>query len=294
MFGYVIPNKNELKIREFETYNSYYCAVCHSIRDRYGQIPRLLLTYDSVFLAMLLSSPEEKEDEISKFRCGTHPGKERNITAATPEIDYAADMMILLGYYNLRDDYEDDKSFLGLIGSKYLKGAYQKIYAKHPEKSSFISTYMNRISEIEKKGTEIFDEVAEPFSQLMEEIFDYDSEYARRYNDNYKAIGFHLGKWIYLIDAFDDLEKDLRFKSFNPLISQFGYNQGEFELESLEDFKKRIKDRILLNLELYLANIGEQVNKIPLKKNKEIIANIVFLGLRGKTEDILSERSGNK
>ncbi len=287
MFGYVIPNKNELKVREFEVYNSYYCAVCHSIRDRYGQIPRLLLTYDSVFLSMLLSSPDETPDNIDQFRCMTHPTRIRNISTSTDEIDYAADMMILLGYYNLRDDYEDEKSIIGLAGSAYLKRAFKKINKKYPEKSELVGKHLKQLTEVEKKGSDIFDEAAEPFSFLMEEIFDYESKYLSEYKDEYRKIGFLLGKWIYLADAFDDLEKDLKKKNYNPVLRQFGYNKGEHSGESIDDFKMRTNERIRLNLELYLANISEQAKILPLKKNKEIIENIVFLGLRGKTDEIL-------
>lgn len=291
MFGYVIPNKNELKIREFEVYNSYYCAVCHSIRDRYGQIPRLLLTYDSVFLSMILSSPDEKPDDIHQFRCMTHPTKVRNISSRTDEIDYAADMMILLGYYNLRDDYEDEKSIIGLAGSAYLKRAFRKIQTMYPEKTELVGKYLKQLTEVEKKGSDIFDEAAEPFSLLMEEIFDYSGDASSGYSEELRKIGFHLGKWIYLADAFDDLEKDLKKNNYNPVLRQFGYAKGDFEGETIDDFKRRTNERIRLNLELYLANMGEQVKRLPLKKNKEIIENIVYLGLRGKTDEILIEKT---
>jgi hypothetical protein len=292
MFGYVMPNKNELKIREFEVYNSYYCAICHSIRDRYGQLPRLLLTYDSVFLAMLLSAIKEDKDVISTFRCGTHLTKERNIVTATCEIDYASDMLLLLGYYKLRDDYEDEKSMVGLTGSLFLKRAFKKIESKYPEKSAKIHEYMKQLSEIEKLNSQIFDEVAEPFSHIMEEIFEYEDIPSDEYIKEYRKIGFHLGKWIYLLDAFDDLEKDIKRKNYNPVINQFGFDKDDYLGESLDDFKSRTNERIRLNLELYLANIGEAVNKIELKKNKEIIGNIVYLGLLGKTDEILGRSKG--
>ena len=287
MFGYVIPNKSELKVREFEVYNAYYCAVCHSIRDRYGQLPRLLLTYDSAFLAMLISSLNDNQDDIDEFRCMTHPSRIRNVIKSTDEIDYAADMMILLGYYNLKDDYEDEKSLIGLAGSLYLKRAFKKLKDKYPEKTELVGRYLKQLSEVEKKNSDIFDEAAEPFSLLMEEIFDFDKFSYNGYKNECRKIGFHMGKWIYLMDAFDDLEKDIKKGNYNPVLIQFGYKKDDFQNESIEDFKIRTNERIRLNLELYLANIGEQVDNLPLKKNKEIIENIVYLGLLGKTDEIL-------
>lgn len=292
MFGYVMPQKSELRMREFEVYNSYYCAVCHSIRDRYGQLPRLLLTYDSVFLSMILSSTDESGDEIHQFRCFTNPFRKRNISSRTAEIDYAADMMILLGYYNLKDDYQDEKSILGLTGSKYLNRSFKKISKKYPEKSRLIGERLNDLGKVEKTDSNIFDEAAEPFSLLMEEIFDYQG--VKSYRDEYRSIGFHLGKWIYLIDAVDDLAKDLKSGSYNPVLRQFGYQKEGYENEGIVEFKERIQDRLNLNLTLYLANIGEQVEKLPLKKNAEIIKNIIYLGLRRKTEDILKPETEEK
>lgn len=295
MFGYVIPNKSELKVREFEVYNAWYCAVCHSLRDRYGQIPRLLLTYDSVFLAMILSTMNDKENSKTIFRCMTHPGKERYVASGTPEIDYAADMLVLLGYYNLKDDYEDEKSIVGLAGSTYLKRAFKKIKNKYPEKVKIIGEQLQNLTKIEKRNSDIFDEAAEPFSLLMEEVFDYDGmpEYDK-YREAYRKIGFHLGKWIYLVDAFDDLKKDIEKKNYNPIIQQFKYGIDNYAGESLDDFKLRTNERIRLNLTLYLANIGECVERIPLNNNKEIIDNIVYLGLLTKTDDILKINSEGK
>lgn len=291
MFGYVVPQKSELKVREFELYNGYYCSVCHSIRDRYGQLPRLLLTYDSVFLSMILSAIDEGKEDVTQFRCMTHLSRKRNITAATPEIDYAADMMILLGYYNLRDDYEDEKSIIGLAGYTYLKRAFKKIKAKYPHKTRLVGEYLKQLNEIEKKGSRIFDEAAEPFSLLMEEIFDYEG--IAEYKEEYRRIGFHLGKWIYLLDAFDDIEKDIKKKNYNPVLRQFGFDSGNFCGEDIEDFKIRTNERIRLNLTLYLANIGEQIEKLPLKKNRYIIENIVYLGLLKKTDEVLEPKDNS-
>jgi hypothetical protein len=232
MLGYVVPQKSELKLREFEIYNAYYCAVCHSIRDRYGHLPRLLLSYDSVFLAMILSSVSETEDEIETFRCMTHPGRKRNIATRTREIDYAADIMLLLGYFHLKDDREDEGKFIGYAGEWFLRRSYRKIRAKMPEKAEQIEARLADMQALEQARTDNPDRVAEPFARIMEAVMDYpgladikpaksdshsDESYASSLRSAYRQIGYHLGKWIYLVDAIDDLEEDRKNDSYNPL-----------------------------------------------------------------------------
>jgi hypothetical protein len=290
MLGYVVPCKSELKLREFEIYNAYYCAICHSIRDRYGQLPRLLLSYDAVFLAMMLSAPSETADEITTFRCVTHPGKKRNIAVCTREIDYAADMMLLLGYFNLKDDREDEGTPLGYAGEWFLRGAYRKIRGRMPEKAERIAACLGEMRALERERTDSLDRIAEPFANLMSEVMDYtgladirpaedsglsDGDYTRSLRSAYRRVGYHLGKWIYLIDAIDDLEDDKKHDSYNPL--------------RYMDDGAAPAERLKLNLLLYLAEIAEVMELLPLRKNAPILENIVYVGLNRRTEEILNK-----
>ena len=286
MLGYVVPCKSELKLREFEVYNAYYCAICHSIRDRYGQLPRLLLSYDSVFLAMIISALDSSDEQISTFRCLTHPTRKRNIVSSMPEIDYAADALILLAYYNLKDDKEDEHKVLGSAGELLLRGAYKKVKNEMPEKAENIIEALNEIRELEKAEEPLIDRVEEPFAYIMETVLDWPGiddivvnedvrdkdAYLKSMHEAYRQIGHYLGKWIYLIDAIDDLEKDKQSGSYNPL------KYGDYSI-----------DRLQLNLQLYLAKIAEAMELLPIRKNVEIIKNIVYVGLNTKNDEVLEK-----
>jgi hypothetical protein len=276
MLGYVTPWKGELKLREFEVYNAYYCAVCHAMRDRYGQIPRLLLSYDSVFLAMLLESLSPEDEVITEFRCATHPGKRRNITEATSKIDYAADIMLLLGYCKLIDDKEDEHRLRGIAGVTVLKRHYRKVSRRLPEKEKIIREKLKDLSLLEKQKNADIDLAADPFADIMEEVFDWprleEEENAENLRFAIRQIGRNIGKWIYLIDAVDDREKDRKSGAYNPLLLR------EYSKESLR-----------LNLLLYLAAIGEAIDVLPIRKNRVIIENIVYIGMNKRTEDVLAE-----
>lgn len=286
MLGYVVPCKSELRLREFEVYNAYYCAICHSIRDRYGQLPRLLLSYDSVFLAMIISALDSSDDNISTFRCLTHPTRKRNIVSTSLEIDYAADILIILAYFNLNDDKEDEHKILGSAGELLLRGAYKKVKDKIPEKAAIISESLNEIRTLEAAEEPSIDCIAEPFAYIMETVIDWPGiddlpvrediadkdAYLKSMHEAYKQIGHYLGKWIYLIDAIDDLEKDKKSGSYNPL--------------KYEDYSI---DRLRLNLQLYLAKVAEAMELLPIKKNIEIIKNIVYVGLNTKSDEVLEK-----
>ncbi|MDR1778828.1 MAG: DUF5685 family protein [Clostridiales Family XIII bacterium] len=273
MIGYVTPQKSELKLREFEVYNAYYCAVCHAIRSRYGQLPRLLLNYDFVFLAMLLASLGDAEDAISEFRCATHPTRRRNIIGASPETDYAADLLVLLAYCNLQDDKQDEHKVLGYAGTAVLGPYYRKAKRRYPAKEALLWVKLRELARFEKDGCAQIDLVSEPFADIMEAAFDWPGLAERNGSEMLrtalKRIGRHLGKWVYLIDAADDLAKDRKSGSYNPLAGE--------EVPA---------DRLKLNLQLHLAQIAEATDLLPIKKNRAIIENIVYIGLNKRTEDV--------
>ena len=215
MFGYVVVNEQELKIREFNLYRSYYCGMCMDLKEHYGQTGRLTLSYDTVFLALLLTSLYEPEEVKRSIRCIVHPF-EKHATTRNEYTRYAADMTILLAYYSCRDDWEDEQKLKGLAVSALLKGAFTEVSSKYPEKSAVISQCLEKLHEIEK-GTEeaSADRAGACFGDLLAEIFAVSAD---QWEIPLRRTGFYLGKFIYLLDAYDDLDKDAENGCFNPLL----------------------------------------------------------------------------
>ncbi|MDR1572984.1 MAG: DUF5685 family protein [Clostridiales Family XIII bacterium] len=298
MLGYVTPEKGELRLREFEVYGAYYCGICRSTGARYGQLPRLFLRYDFVFLAMLLSSMSSAPDAIRPFRCPVHPTRKRVTLEASPAIDYAADMMVLSAYYKLRDDRLDAGSPRGFAGEILLRGAVRKVRNAYPDKSREIDACMRELVSLEKEGCASFDRAAEPFARFMGEMLDYDCDAPVRagqspqHADNLRyalrRIGRSLGKWLCLIDAYDDAADDLRRSAYNPLALCYGYGQAGNEGENAALFRERIAERVRLSAMLYLSEIAEIAALLPIGKNKEILENIIYMGLLRRTEEIVS------
>ena len=127
--------------------------------------------------------------------------------------------------------------------------------------------------------------ISDKFAEVMEKIF-VTGPGSDRNHKILGSIGKHLGKWIYMIDALDDIEKDIKENSYNPLVYRFDFNE---ENETVLKFKERIREQVEFNLFQYLAQLSAACDLLEFKKNKEIIENVVFMGLRRKTEAILEK-----
>jgi len=290
MFGYVMPEKPELKIKEYELFRAYYCGVCKSIGKRHGQLPRLVLNYDSAFLALLLSSVAGEELSIKRERCIAHPTSRRIVIKDSGIIDYASDMNIILAYYNLEDKWKDDRSALSYAGLLALKSNFKKLRQKYFCKCVIIEDRLRELAGLERQKCASMDMAAEPFAKLMEEVLafepvcgDKDTEKILRW------LGYNLGKWIYILDAYDDLDDNVKKKAYNPLIYQYGYNN-----ETICEFKARIKERVEFNLTYALSQIAKAHELLKLKSNSAIIENIIYMGMLRKTENILGTGSCRK
>lgn len=273
MLGYVTIEKNELKVREFDMYQAYYCGICKSIGRRFGQLPRMTLSYDSVFLALVLAGLSEETDIVLQEHCITHHIKKKPVVFGNEALDYAADVMVILAYHKFLDDWKDEQSKVGLLGKSALSGAYGKLQKMHPEICHKVEHSLTDLSELERENSGKLDLVADTFADIMETLFiGYDS--AAGSAQVLGQLGRHLGKWIYTIDALDDYEKDIEAGHYNPLIFR------ENKLEGIGD--------LLYN---YLAEASNAYDLLQIKKNKGIIDNIIFMGLRVRTDVILRERT---
>jgi hypothetical protein len=287
MFGYIMPEKPELKVKEFDMYRAYYCGVCKSIGKRHGQIKRMTLTYDAAFLALLLCSIMNVETKIKKENCIVHPTK-KSFVIYNEIIDYSSDINMILAYNNIVDKWKDDKSKTALVGLVGLKRTYKKLMVIYPEKCAIINKRLEELFLLEKSNCDSIDKAAEPFAKLMEEVLDYE-----KLDDNSRRVlrwmGYNLGKWIYLIDAFDDLEDDIKNASYNPFLTHFKYDGKD-----VCEFKTDIKEQVEFTLLYCLGETSKAFELLTTKENKGILENILYIGMLSKTDKILCQRSCGK
>lgn len=284
MFGYIMPEKPELKIKEFDVYRAYYCGVCKSIGKRHGQLKRMTLTYDAAFLALLLCSVLSIKTGMSKERCIVHPVKKSFVTH-NEIIDYSSDINIILAYNNMKDKWKDDRSKVALAGMAAFKRSYKKLVVEYPQKCAIINQRLGDLAILEKEKCASIDMASEPFAKLMEEVLDYN-----KLDDKTRQIlrwmGYNIGKWIYLIDAFDDLEDDVKNSSYNPFLIHFKYNGQDVSV-----FKEEIKNQVEFTLLYCLGEASKAFELLSTKENKGILENILYMGMLSKTDKILCQRS---
>ncbi len=176
--------------------------------------------------------------------------------------EYAADMNVLLTYYKCRDDWEDEKKVTALGYSKVLQGKVKKLDQKYPDKSRRIQKLLSELSEMEKSGEKDIDKMAGCFGKIMEEIFAWKQDV---WEDTLRRMGFFLGKFIYLLDAYDDVEEDIKNKNYNPFSEQY----------IIEGFDEQVR-RILI---MMMAQTCREFEKLPIIKYTDILRNILYSGV---------------
>lgn len=261
MFGYVIANKETLGEPQLTRYRAFYCGICHALRSRFGEASRLTLTYDTAFLAILLSSLYEPDTAESRSRCLPHP-KTPQLWFQSETIEYAADMNIALSYHKLLDDWKDESSLPAKAGASLLKKQYEAISRRYPRQCGAMEAGLRALSEAEALSPVPADDAANAFGALMGELFVYRQD---RWADTLRAMGSALGRFIYLLDACLDLDADRKKGRPNPLIPY----------ADKADFMQQITDI----LTLHIGECALAFEKLPLIDDADILRNILYSGV---------------
>lgn len=276
MFGYIIVNKQEMKFREFDCYQSYYCGLCQNLKERYGRSGQITLSYDMTFVIMLLSSLYEPETAAGSCKCIAHP-LEAHPTSRNQFTDYAADMNILFSYYKSLDDWSDERKLSGRAEAAFLRKKNEQVTKKYPQKAERIYTLLERIRLYEKAGEKNIDLASGCFGEIMAEIFVYRQD---EWEADLRRMGFFLGKFIYLMDAYEDMERDQKNGSYNVFL----YRKEEAESE--EEFEKSAYT--ILNM--MMAECCRAFEKLPIIENVEILRNILYSGVWCRYEMVRRKR----
>ncbi|MHC1720263.1 MAG: DUF5685 family protein [Clostridiaceae bacterium] len=286
MFGYVTPCKMELKMKDYEKFRAYYCGLCKSIKSNIGNIPRFALNYDMTFLAILLDSLSETRPVYLKQRCLIHPLQKKVIVADNNALEYAAYFNTILSYYKLVDNYTDE----GSIKSKLLSAVLKPYIINYPDsvisRQKEVENKLNELSDIEASPEgKSFDEVSQPFADLTGYVL---ASYMENENDDLYWLGYNLGKWIYIIDAFDDLEKDMKARKFNAIEAALNTNSLDYE-----KFREEVADRVEFVLTTCASQCVICLDKLKLKKNSELLHNILQYGLMEKIDKVFKRSCYN-
>ncbi len=272
MFGYIVVNKPEMKFREFAVYQSYYCGLCRVLKEKYGWRGQMTLSYDMTFLVLLLTGLYEPQTQESVVRCMTHP-LEKHPVSRNRYTEYAADVNILLSYYKCEDDWLDEHKAGKYLFAALLRKKNHRVAKEYPAKALKAVENLDKLHEAERRGNATIDETAGLFGEIMAELFVYQED---EWADNLRRIGFFFGKFIYLMDAYDDIEDDLKKGCYNPFAARFG--QPGFE----EDVKQI--------LTMMMAECSREFEMLPILLHAEILRNILYAGVWTKYEAVRARR----
>lgn len=276
MFGYIVVNKPEMKFREFDMYQSYYCGLCKSLKERYGKRGQITLSYDMTFLALLLTSLYEPETVSGYRRCAAHP-VEKHLYRQNEFTDYAADMNLLLSYEKCLDDWNDERKIKQGMLAALLKKQNRQVYERYPQKIQKISECMDLIHAYEKAESRSIDEVAGAFGEIMAEIFAYRQD---EWEETLRRMGFFFGKFIYLMDAYEDIPMDIEKGTYNPF--KEAYEREDFEESA---------GQVLL---MMMAECSKAFERLPIVENVQILRNILYSGVWSRYDQVKQKRKEQK
>ncbi len=278
MFGYVTINKPELKIKEYEAYKGVYCTLCKEMGKEYGLLSRFLLSYDGAFYVMYKMGLSGDKVNVENSRCSFNPCKKcMKITCENNVYKLACAITVILAYFKLVDNLHDSNFFKRIIFYiiyPYFSFIKNKAKNKFPDIFEIVKSGMNEQFEIENDESISLDKAAHPTAQILGKLFAYDE------NENNKELseefGYQLGRVVYFLDAFDDYEKDLKDKTFNPF----------------KDFDNLVESAIM-TLNLSIGALTEILRRQKFNDFSSVIENIVYDGLSLQMDRIINKYRGD-
>jgi hypothetical protein len=277
MFGYVTVNRETLSQENEEHFRAYYCGLCKALRRRHGLTGALTLSNDMTFLSIVLTSLYEPEESSGREGCFNHPFKKHDwvLTQAT---DYAADMNILLAYHLCMDNWRDDKKLISLAEAGLIKKGYRRVRELYPEKCEFVGDMISALSQLEARAPDgDIDRPTNLTGELIGEIFAWKDDH---WAQPLTRLGAALGRFIYIMDAYDDLPGDIKKGRYNPLKP----------ISDMADFE----DRCLDMLTMHISECTEEFEMLPMLRDAGIIRNILYSGVWNKYAYIQSRKEKEK
>lgn len=269
MFGYVKVYKPELKMKEFEMYRGIYCSLCKQLGKSYGFFSRLVLNYDITFLALLLQASQESESEYKKSHC-TFCFAKKCVCCDLPDdtLEYSAAMTIIMTYHKILDNIHDGnflKKLSGIFTLPYFKLKYKKASRLYPEISLQTEEQIKSQMNIEQSGADSVDAAADPSAKALGNIIAF--RFPKEEKERAYRFGYCLGRFVYLCDALDDLEKDFKSNNYNV-----------FLLNSIPNFELIRKNSYAV-LDITADEMAKAFESLRLNRYKSILDNIIYYGL---------------
>lgn len=264
MFGYIRASKPEMRIKEHELYKAVYCSLCKEMGKTYGVFSRFTLSYDFTFYTLLGMALKTERCDIERKACTCNPLKKCQYLSDRSDMEMPAAASMILCYFKLMDNIADEKGFKRfkyILAKPFISSAYKKAAKLYPMLDNIAKEYVENQNNLEKNNCDNIDMAAEPTARCLAEMFKLlsDDEMQKRCLDR---VGYSVGRYIYILDAAADLEEDVRLGRYNPL------KTNEYT-----------KELIAEQLYICVGEAAKAYELIDIKKFKNILDNIIYLGL---------------
>ena len=276
MFGYIISNAETLPEERQARFKAFYCGLCRQLRLKYGLTGSATLSFDMTFLAVLLSALYEPEERVGRERCLPHPYRLHDYID-TEALDYVADMNVALAYHKCQDDWLDDKSIVARAGAGLLNCAYKRVEARYPDRCKAVVAWLREIHEIEAGDVQNIDLPVNATGRALGTLFSWRDD---EWSEHLRAIGDGLGRFIYLMDAYDDLPEDVRKGRYNPLRAY----------QDREDYEDMCRSAMTMAV----ADATRAFEILPIVQDADILRNILYSGIWSKYVMIRNKRDSGK
>lgn len=284
MFGYVKIDLPNMYVKDNTLYKAMYCGLCKGIGKACGQKARFLLSYDLTFLSVFLHNLCNKDVNVKKQTCLTHAVIGKPMALVDDLTERIGALNVIMAYHKLNDDVLDTGK--GKFKRALFYDVYKRAKKKEPILDQIVSKWFNQLLEYERQNIKSIDISADPFGQMLVEIIkELSGEY---FDDNVYQLAYNLGKWIYLIDALDDFDKDLKKKNFNVFVNLYP------DCLTKEQLIKGHACDIISIFGDVLSRIEESNKLIKYKFNHDLLDNILCLGIKEQTKIVLENRKCKK
>jgi len=279
MFGYVLPDKPNLLMKEFSLYRAHYCGVCRAVKRLYGQIPRIALSYDITFFSLFVHDAAGYEVELRQNRCAFHGFQKTAGIALNPLLERVAAVCVMAAYYKADDDARDE-GIKKALPKALLKRAYKKAKKALPLLDESFFKHFGRLAGLEKQGCESVDMAADCFAETVRAAGQ--AVLGEAYYPDAGEFLYHIGKWTYLADALDDLDEDYKKRLYNPFLAAYKNYAGR------EQFIKDNNADICAAFYGSVNRLAEIFPQLKLTQSQNLLRNIAICGIRKKTEQLLT------
>ena len=271
MFGYIRPQKEQLRVWEYELFRAAYCGLCHTLGHRYGPVWRFLLNYDFCYLAILLSGTAGTPCSFCSRRCISSPLKPRRVLEQSPSLEYAADATVLLSYHKVRDGIRDEKGLrrFGMrLAAFLMRRGCRRAAAYRPTLERAIRENMQALIALEDARCPSLDRAADTFARILAAAAeDLPAERTAR---PLRELLYHTGRWIYIADAWNDAAEDIKSGSYNPIVLRDSLTKPPEGAQT---------DEIRDTLELSCAAAARAYDLLELGSFGGIVGNVLYLGM---------------